>query len=124
MTGFSPQVRAIIHERSDWICEVCVPPLGGDGPLQRLGCQAHHRRPRGAGGSRRPSTNQASNGLWVCAEHHAYIESHRTEALANGWLLRQHEEPLSVPVLYRGTTVYLDDLGNVHDNPQHTEAAS
>jgi hypothetical protein len=29
--------------------------------------------------------------------------------------VRQHAEPVDVPVLYRGTLVYLDNLGNMHD---------
>ena len=106
MTSFSPRVRAIISDRADRYCERC----GGD-----IGTQIHHRRPRGRGGTKRPETNQASNGLLLCARCHSKIESHRTEAYEYGWLVRQHEEPRDIPVLYRGTLVLLDDLGNVLD---------
>lgn len=106
MTGFSSQVRAVIHERSDRWCERC----GGE-----RGWELHHRRPRGAGGSRRPETNEASNGLNLCGACHRRIESNRTEAYEHGWLVHQTDDPREVPVLYRGTLVYLDAFGNMHD---------
>lgn len=113
MTGFSPQVRAIVVERSQRYCERCGWNLGTD---------AHHRRPRAAGGTKRPETNQPSNALWLCAPCHREVESNRRRALEHGWLVRQHQEPLQVPVLYRGTKVWLDDLGNMHDNPREAIA--
>lgn len=106
MTGFSPTVRRTIIERADRWCEVC-----GLYP----GSEAHHRRPRGMGGTNRPETNQPSAGLWLCRGCHDEIESHRHNARANGWLVPQNQEPADVPVLYRGTWVRLDDLGNLHD---------
>jgi 5-methylcytosine-specific restriction protein A len=115
VTGFSRQVRAVVIERAHGYCERCG---------EKRGTEAHHRRARGAGGTRRPSTNQPSNALWLCAACHRDTESRRTHALANGWLVRQHDEPRDAPVLYRGTRVWLDDLGCMHDNPQHAEAAS
>lgn len=110
MTGFSPQVRAIITERSDRYCEVCG---------KERGTQIHHRRPRGRGGSRRVSTNQPSNGLHVCNRCHDVIEGRRPEVRAYdfGWLVHQTEEPREVPVLYRGSLVILDDLGGLEDYP-------
>ncbi len=106
MTGFSPQARAVIIQRGDRVCEVCG---------LRLGTQAHHRRARGMGSTKRPEYNQPANGLWTCNDCHARIESQRSEALTYGWLVRQTDDPAQVPVLYRGTWVYLDDLGNLHD---------
>lgn len=106
MTGFTPTVRGIIVVRADRICEVCGLHLGTD---------AHHRRPRGMGGTKRVETNQPSAALWVCRDCHQRIEEHRTEALTYGWLVRQTDDPADIPVLYRGTWVYLDDLGNLHD---------
>lgn len=109
MSGFSRQVRAIIVERAQSYCEGCG---------WNLGVEAHHRRPRGAGGSKRTSTNQPSNALWLCRPCHGYAEYHRTEAREKGWLVRQHHEPRDIPVLYRGTSVYLDDFGNMHEHPR------
>lgn len=106
MTGFSSQVRAVIIVRADRWCERC----GGE-----RGFEIHHRRPRGMGGTRRPETNQPSAGLLLCGKCHRRIESHRLEALEHGWLVPQHRDPRDVPVLYRGTPVFLDDHGNMHD---------
>lgn len=106
MTGFSRTVRAIIIGRSDGWCERC----GGDRAFEQ-----HHRRPRGAGGTRRPESNLPSNGLNLCPACHRRVESHRAEAYEHGWLVRQTDDPAAVPVLYRGTWVLLDTLGNLHD---------
>lgn len=109
-TGFSKAVRDLIAARSEGVCELMIPLV-----CTGRGEQAHHRRPRGIGGSRRDDTNLASNGLWLCASCHAYIESHRTEALEKGWLLRQPTRssaaPADIPVVYRGVTRHLTDLG-------------
>lgn len=106
MTGFSPTVRAVIHERAQGYCERCG---------EKRGTEAHHRRPRGIGGTRRASTNKPSAGLWLCGGCHRFVESNRAYAYEQGWLVRQHHEPVDISVLYRGTLVYLDDRGNMHD---------
>jgi HNH endonuclease len=106
VTGFPPQVRAIIRERADNYCEYCG--------LNR-GVEIHHRRPRGMGGTVRESTNVASNGLLLCSECHRWAESKRTEALLMGVLLLQIQNPLKSAVKYRGRYIYLDDLGNLTD---------
>jgi 5-methylcytosine-specific restriction enzyme A len=111
MTGFTPAVRSIIVERSGGYCE-----RGG----RALGAEAHHRRPRGMGGTRRVETNLASNGLWLCHDCHRWTELNRTAALRGGWLVEQNEDPRRVPVLYRGAVVYLDDLGNLNYAFQET----
>lgn len=104
MTGFPAKVRDLIRERAGDICERCG---------LRLGKQAHHRRPRGAGGSRRDDTNTASNALWLCSECHIWVESNRTEALLHGFLVLQIASPRKSAVKYRGQYIYLDDLGNL-----------
>jgi 5-methylcytosine-specific restriction enzyme A len=110
--GFTPDAREIIANRaSDYnghpVCEVMAVCQGVTAEA------AHHRRPRGAGGSRRPDTNQAANGIAVCNADHDYIESHREESLRNGWLVLQCETPAEKPVLRRGVFVFLDDYGNL-----------
>lgn len=111
MTGFSNEVRTQLQERASVDgfvqCEVMAVCQGRAASLW----QAHHRRPRAAGGSRRPETNQAANGLLVCGDDHRYIESHRETSLANGWLLRQNQNPCEVPVLRRRVWVLLDNSG-------------
>lgn len=104
MSGFSPSVRRVIHQRAELWCERCG---------MRRGVQAHHRRARGMGSTKQPETNEPSNGGWLCLECHTWAESHRAAALSEGWLVPQTGAPASTPVLYRGTWVYLDDLGNL-----------
>lgn len=104
MTGFSESVHAVINGRSMGLCEVC-----GDARVT----DHHHRRPRGAGGSKRPDTNTAANGLGICHGCHRMIELNRRVALLMGWLLRQPDQPNARPVMYRGVWRYLHDDGNV-----------
>ncbi|QAX92667.1 HNH endonuclease [Mycobacterium phage Poenanya] len=74
------------------------------------------------GGSRRDDTNVASNGLWACGACHRWAESYRTQSFADGWLVRQSQSPITVPVLYRGNWVLLDDDGFVYRIPNPVEA--
>lgn len=106
MTGFSAAVRATIRQRADGWCEKCG---------VRRGIQAHHRRPRGMGGSKLDDTNTASNALLLCGDCHADIESNRDVAVNHGWLVTQQNNPVDIPVFYRGRTVLLDDLGNLRE---------
>jgi 5-methylcytosine-specific restriction protein A len=111
-TGFPAKVKKLIAERAsatgdaaDAYCEVWEVCHGArSGP-------AHHRRPRGQGGSRRRDTNLPSNGLSCCPRCHDWIENHRDEAKKHGWLLEQHQSPAEVPVLRRGRLVLLADDG-------------
>lgn len=106
-TGFTPKVRQVIVERSSGRCEVMAE-----------GCTftataIHHRRPRGMGGSRRPDTNRASNGLATCDSCHRRVESLRDESRSRGWLVMQNQPPAGVPVVYRGQRTLLLDDGSV-----------
>ncbi|BCI54991.1 hypothetical protein NIIDNTM18_42690 [Mycolicibacterium litorale] len=103
-TGFPDAVRQVIVARSAGRCEKC-----GEAWAEAH----HHRRPRGAGGSRRADTNTPVNALALDNRCHEWIESHRTEALENGWLVRQSASPADVPVLYRGRMAWLRDDGGV-----------
>lgn len=92
MTGFSRATVEAAISRANNICE-----CGGPG-CTITPSQAHHRRPRGAGGSRRADTNTLANLLLVCEPCHRYIESHRRWAYGRGFLLRQTDDPALVPV--------------------------
>lgn len=123
MTGFSKQVRQTIAVRSsDYntgaypVCEVMAICQGVPATA------VHHRRPRAAGGSRRPDTNQAANGLAVCDRCHFWCESHREKAFGFGWLVRQTAVPAEVQVLRRGKWVLLDNEGQIHPWPQRESA--
>jgi hypothetical protein len=100
-TGFSPAVREQIRTRSGSKCEICG--------MQRA-AQMHHRRPRGKGSTKRPETNYPTNGLHLCGDCHDRVESDRGEALDNGWLVSQNEDPGEIPVLYRGQSMFLDQI--------------
>ena len=108
MTGFPKRVRELVTKRSQDCCEIC----GLAKPVH-----AHHRRPRGAGGSKAPDTNTAANCLWVCLPCHEHAESYRAVALDRGWLVRQGQNPADVPVIYQGNWAVLDDDGFVFRPP-------
>jgi hypothetical protein len=114
-TGFPVEVLEVVEVRSHGACEVMLP-----------GCtlrweDTQHRRARGAGGTRRVSTNQASNALACCRACHRSIEGAPVRSARKGWRVAQHEDPLLVPVLWRGRDlVFLDDLGGMHSQPPTT----
>ncbi len=111
-TGFSKEVLQLVLARSGGQCEALA-----------AGClitasDAHHRRPRGMGSTRRPETNNASACLFLCSRCHLRIESMRSWALDNGFLVRQSQNPAEVPVWWRcnweggrKALVLLDDVG-------------
>jgi hypothetical protein len=98
--------RARVGERSQGVCEIQIL-----GVCFGRATNFSHRYPEGQGGPW-----AASNGLHACGSGstgcHGYIESHRTEAYANGWLLRTGSDPLTTPVVVWPTgLVFLDDDG-------------
>lgn len=114
-TGFSAEVREIIHGRATdthglTYCERCG-EVASD-------LQYHHRRPRGMGGTRRGDTNTAAAGLLYCGMCHLHVESYRDLALKRGQLVRQSKDPLATPVLYRGQWVLLDNDGHTYRIPE------
>ena len=106
--GFSRETRALIRARSGGICEI------GDCIDQAV--HMHHRRPRGIGGTSLAWVNGTANALHTCLEHHAFIESHRTLAFVQGWLISQHRTDAiaaDIPVQRRGKSVLLSDDGGI-----------
>jgi 5-methylcytosine-specific restriction protein A len=104
MTGFTRAARQVLIDRSGGMCEICgmAPPA-----------DAHHRRPRSAGGTRRADANLPSNGLMLCRDCHSLVESRREFALDRGWLVRQGQSPADVPLVYQGNWALLGDDGFV-----------
>jgi hypothetical protein len=76
--------------RANGQCEIRVTGvcLGG---LNR-GFSRHHRQPRGKGGP-----NTMANVVIACGDGtvgcHGYIEHHREESYAKGWLVRMGQDP-------------------------------
>ena len=112
MTGFSAEVRKAILARSEGYCEVLAPGCG------LTATDIHHRRARGMGGTKRPETNYASNGLNCCRPCHIRCEAMKNWARENGFVLWQSDDPSTVPVWWRSNwdggrkaLVLLDDIG-------------
>lgn len=79
---------------------------------------AHHRAPRSMGGTREPWVSKAANGVLLCGTGttgcHGWVEKHRSEAIAQGWLVSRIRIHVAadIPVLYwDGTVRQLDDDG-------------
>jgi 5-methylcytosine-specific restriction protein A len=112
LTGFTPLVRQLIKERAgiegDFVrCEKCQ--------FWTQTGEIHHRRPRGAGGSKASDTNKPSNGVWLCRQCHLWVETRRETALEQGWLVPQGGTPSTTLLLRQGIPCLLDDFGGVHD---------
>ena len=99
--------RRLLRQRSDGACECCG--------LQ-LATNAHHRKNKSQLGA-----DSLSNLLHLCGSGttgcHGYITEHPAESYLKGWSVRSTEEPRDSPVLYRGSLVILDDLGNLESYP-------
>ena len=108
-TGFSPDVKDAVEERAGWRCELCA--------NTHSDMEYHHRRARGMGSTKRPETNAAANCIYLCGSCHRHVESHRTQAYDNGWLVRQSAFPADTPVLRRGVLVLLRDNGDIIPAP-------
>lgn len=104
--GFPKPVIDIMDVRSGGLCEIDL-----CGPV----CEWHHRGPRALGGTRAGWVNRAANGLGLAADCHRRVESNRTQAYMNGWLVARNgiRTADQVPVLYRDAWVLLGDDGSV-----------
>lgn len=127
----------LVFMRAAGRCELCASELRGKGEFQ-------HRLARKMGGRRSDDTSLqgASNllllgGQWSECRCHPRVEKRGPFAAAFavlcrllpdpgqggglpdvydcGWALREGQDPLTTPVLYRGRWVLLDDDGGVQD---------
>jgi hypothetical protein len=106
---FSAEARAAIMEAAGWRCVGC----GNNAPLN---CQ--HRIARGMGGTSNQLIGHPSNGVALCGSGstgcHGWTESNPTHALALGWRVSRHEDPMLVPWWTRyGWRMWLPDLSVV-----------
>ncbi len=116
------KVRAALAVRSEGLCEI------GQQGCTRWAVEYSHRKKVGAGGRKRAARtvhDVLSNALHACWHCHR-IGGHANPGLAYdmGWMLREHQNPLAVPVLYRGSWRFLDDAGRVLTDPDATEEAA
>lgn len=106
-TGPSKKTRDALAVRSGGVCELCGRARAVD---------PHHRHGRLMGGTRRPWINRLSNLLHLCRVDHDMVtdtRGRRLEFEAKGWLLREGQMPLEVPVLLAVGLVVLDDVGGM-----------
>lgn len=98
-TQLAPATRQMLMQRSGGLCEKC----GHD-----KATQAHHRKPRGMGGTMLTDKHQLSNLLALCTTCHTWVESERNKArmLYHGWLVDQHQDPRTVPALIHNPNYY------------------
>lgn len=109
-------LRRRIYERANGVCELSGRPLPGglDGPWE-----AHHRRPKGMGGTSRPNTDTVGNLLALHPRVHNMapdsVHLMPERARASGWLVSKHEDdPASIPViLWTGHVVLLGEEGYI-----------
>lgn len=114
-TGPPPEIVEAVYERAGHSCEICTSAVGDRRGVDH---HIHHRRPRGAGGTRRPDTNEPPNLMLLCPDCHVSVESHRGPALAVGWLVPQSGDPALVAVLVqRDRWVYLTADGSYSADP-------
>lgn len=114
-TGPDQDVVDAVYERAGHSCELCTHAVG---PQRGLDHHIHHRRPRAAGGSKRPDTSLPSNLLLLCPPCHEGVESRRGEALDAGWLVPQSGDPAETAVLIqRDRWVYLTKDGDYAAHP-------
>lgn len=109
-TQLPTSTRNMLFLRNAGLCERCG---------QKPATEAHHRKPRGMGGTMLTDKHQLSNLLALCSEHHAWIEAERNKArmLVHGWLVDQHQDPRQVPALIHNIN-YLGAPGRflLHDD--------
>ena len=108
-TGIAPATRKAVYERDGHCCSRCGAPTGSNRSI-------HHRKPRQMGGTRDPRIHALSNLVLLCGSGttgcHGWIESHRAEALDQGWLVSAFEaDPASVPVRYFDRSTWFHDDG-------------
>lgn len=89
-------LRAAVWERDDGRCQRCGVLL------YDRACSLHHRRPRRAGGTA-VGAHTPENLILLCGTGttgcHQHVESWRTVAYRDGWLVHTWDDPATVPVL-------------------------
>ena len=104
-------VRALVYARAAYRCEKCRRALTGT-----FGVSLHHRRSKGMGGSRRPDVDSPPNLVALCGSGttgcHAEVHSQRLDVgEPGGFIVPQHTDPATVPVLIGGKWLLLTDDG-------------
>lgn len=110
-------LRALLWERSEGHCEASGLPLDEDT------FDAHHRRPKGMGGTSRDDRDAIWNLLALDPRVHnggpTSVHAHRGVAEANGFLVPKHDNPRHYPVHLHGQRwVLLTETGGYWHIPR------
>lgn len=99
-----PSSRQVVKARSGMRCEKCGRSTKWEGS------EVHHRLPRRMGGTSLVAINSPANLINLCKPCHAAIESDRTVAYRNGWLLHAVDDPSQRIIrMYDGWHYLADD---------------
>ena len=97
----SSDTRETVKVRDGYRCIRCRAAAGENGALN-----LHHRQARGQGGSRDPLSASPANLLTLCGSGttgcHGWVEFHRSQAEALGFIVRHGIDPATVPVWIDG----------------------
>lgn len=100
--------RAIVYERSGWLCEVWIPGVC-------LGRASNYQHRKGKAHCRKDELWAPENGLHVCGSGttgcHGYIHQHPRESYSKGWSVRSFNNPEQCPAMVRGEPLFLMDYG-------------
>lgn len=110
--------RMEVLTRDGFACIRCRVRSGMYGMLD---LNIHHRQPRGMGGSTDPLSASPANLLTLCGSGttgcHGWVESHRTQAEALGFIVRHGIDPATVPVWIDGYRWMLRHDGSKSPQP-------
>jgi 5-methylcytosine-specific restriction protein A len=104
--------RQLVMGRAFGCCERCLKAT--------LCGHVHHRRPKGAGGSKAPDRHDVSNLVYLCTDCHRWAHGNPIDSKHFGFLVPRSsgDSPLDVPITDRsGRTQYLDNLGQYLSEP-------
>lgn len=108
----SSATRELVLARDEWRCFRCRAHVGGPDAYS-----IHHRKPRGMGGTKRPEINQPANLLTLCGTGttgcHGNVESYRSQAKADGFLIFNLDDAARKPVKTPTGWVLLDNEGGM-----------
>lgn len=115
--AFTKQTKVRVFMRDVESCARC-----GRGLLFEL-AQFHHRAARGMGGTSLQAVSYPSNAVALCPACHAWIESHRSIAELQGFLVRKPREPHTVPIKHAHwgwVVLNIDGSITMHDREEES----
>lgn len=106
----SEETRFTVLARGFYKCERCYADFFENG------VSIHHRRPRMMGGSKKPELHQPANLIALCGSGvtgcHGWVESNRTLAREQGFLIMKVESASDIPFQDKnGKWWKIDDFG-------------